>query len=175
MDSSKVEELRFALVTKGSLSLAVWMGGVTNEFFRLITQQHPVYQDVLAKPRPPTCVDVLSGSSSGEINGAALRMGLPHSGNFGALRNAWQQMGDFNDYLLQGDNLPFLLRGGEFSLQKIEDALATLAPTSTPVVLPERETIDLRLTQTFMDGYEGNFVDDLGMQPKVYMRIEEQT
>jgi hypothetical protein len=42
------EELRLGLVMNGGVSLAVGMGGVANEFHRMVKQKHPVYQQLLA-------------------------------------------------------------------------------------------------------------------------------
>ena len=38
MNDDNLEELRIALVMNGGVSLAVWMGGVTSEIYRLVKE-----------------------------------------------------------------------------------------------------------------------------------------
>ena len=65
MSFEQPEELRIALVMNGGVSLAVWMGGVSNEIFRLVTQQHPVYRALSDMTHTRARVDVISGTSAG--------------------------------------------------------------------------------------------------------------
>lgn len=158
------EELRLALVMNGGVSLAVWMGGVTNEIFRLVTQQHPVYAALLDLTRSTARVDVISGTSAGGVNGAALGLALLYGGDFSQLRGVWLETGAFSSLLRAplGDNPGSLLRGDDFFLPEIREAFDRLTPDKRPCFTPEEMPIDLRLTTTLLRGVQGNSVDDLG-------------
>ncbi|WP_323118565.1 patatin-like protein [Burkholderia alba] len=165
MTSDNDEELRIALVMSGGVSLAVWMGGVTQEIFRLVRRQHPVYSRLLAMTRTSARVDVISGTSAGGINGAALAVALLYGGEFSELRNVWMRTATFDDLLRHpiGENPGSLLKGDEYFLPGIQSALAELARNrSTPILGPDAMPIDLRLTATLLSGRQGHHVDDLG-------------
>lgn len=157
------EELRLALVMNGGVSLAVWMGGVTNEIFRIVKGQHPVYAELLAMTHTTARVDVISGTSAGGINGAALSLALLYRGDFARLRQVWLDTGAFASLLRAplGYNPGSLLRGDDFFLPEIQEAFRGLARNSTPIP-PDVMPIDLRLTTTLLRGEQGNSVDDLG-------------
>ena len=165
MDAQR-EELRLALVMNGGVSLAVWMGGVTNEIFRLVTQQHPVYRALLDMTRTTARVDVISGTSAGGVNGAALSIALLYGGDFSKLRDVWLSTGAFSDLLRPplGENPGSLLMGEEFFLPHILSAFADLAQAPEPIFSPDEMPIDLRLTTTLLSGRQGHSVDDLGTQ-----------
>ena len=88
-------ELRMALVMTGGVSLAVWMGGVSAELYRLVKREG-VYGDLLALTDTRVTVDITSGSSAGGLNGvflgAALARDLPTS-EFDRLRDLWAPPG----------------------------------------------------------------------------------
>lgn len=158
------EELRLALVMNGGVSLAVWMGGVSNEIFRLVTQQHPVYAALLDLTHTTARVDVISGTSAGGVNGAALALSLLYGGDFSQLRDVWLKTGAFSSLLRAplGDEPASLLRGDDFFLPEIQDAFEKLAPATKPAFTTAEMPIDLRLTTTLLRGVQGNSVDDLG-------------
>jgi patatin-related protein len=165
-DVDGCEELRIALVMNGGVSLAVWMGGVSNEIFNLVKRKHPVYQMLLDMTRTSARVDVISGTSAGGINGAALSLAFLYDGDFSQLRSVWLETGAFGDLLrpVLGDNPGSLLMGDEFFLPHIEKAFYALARTQTPQVTAADMPIDLRLTTTLLTGRRGKTVDDLGVE-----------
>ena len=63
------EEVRFAVVLNGGVSLAVWMGGVVLELDRL-TRASDGYRNLLRLVGATARADVISGTSAGGINGA---------------------------------------------------------------------------------------------------------
>ena len=162
--ASRTEELRLALVMNGGVSLAVWMGGVTNEIFRLVNDRHPVYTQLLDLTGTAARVDVISGTSAGGINGAALSVAMIYGGDFSRLRDVWLNTGSFTDLLRSPmeDNPGSLLQGEEFFLPNIEDALRSLIPPSPVLSDAELGPVELRLTTTLLTGCQGNNVDDLG-------------
>jgi patatin-related protein len=149
----------------GGVSLAVWMGGVTNEIFDLVKQNHPVYQRLLRLTRSTARVDVISGTSAGGINGAALALALLYDGKFIDLRNLWFKTGAFADLLrpVMGQNPGSLLKGDEYFLPQLQKAFETLAHAPAPLFPGAATPIDLRLTTTLLTGRRGHMVDDLGV------------
>src|SRR5437667_12250215 len=70
-------ELRLALVMNGGVSLAVWMGGVTNEFDRArcdgrLNDSGGPYAQLLDLFQSTLRIDVIAGTSAGGLNGALL-------------------------------------------------------------------------------------------------------
>ncbi|GJH14327.1 hypothetical protein CBA19CS11_35835 [Caballeronia novacaledonica] len=171
MNDDNLEELRIALVMNGGVSLAVWMGGVTNEIFRLVKERHPVYAGLLALTHSAARVDVISGTSAGGVNGAALSLALLYDSEFAKLREVWMNMRTFQDLLRDplDKNPGSLLRGDDYFLPQIKEAFSKLAKTDQAAEVnapcpngPERMPIDLRLTTTLLRGRLACTVDDLG-------------
>lgn len=163
------EELRFALVMNGGVSLAVWMGGATAEFWRLVTSRefdrHPVYNRLLELTETSARVDVISGTSAGGINGAALALALVHQSDFMRLRATWTEVGDFLALLrnpMDVENPGSILKGDEFFLPELEKALQGLVGDGKNPRAKHELPIDLKLTATMLSGAQGRNVDDLG-------------
>jgi predicted acylesterase/phospholipase RssA len=79
LDDVPIDELRFAVVLNGGVSLAVWMGGAVYELDRLTRSEGDdtaitPYSALLAFTRSTVRADVMAGSSAGGINGAALAL-----------------------------------------------------------------------------------------------------
>jgi patatin-related protein len=165
MAQQKREELRLALVMNGGVSLAVWMGGVTNEIFRLVTDQHPVYSMLLDLTRTNARVDVISGTSAGGVNGAALAVALLYGGDFYRVRSVWLETGSLSDLLRPAlsENPGSLLMGDEYFLPAICDALHALARSNKPIFDAKVMPLDMQLTTTLLTGRQGNSVDDLSV------------
>jgi patatin-related protein len=168
MADDHLEELRIALVMNGGVSLAVWMGGVSNEIFRLVKERHPVYAALLDLTHSTARVDVISGTSAGGVNGAALALALIYGSEYSMLRDVWKEMGAFDELLRPplGHNPGSLLRGDDYFLPQIEDAFGRLArlgesrPDEPATV--QSMPIDLRMTTTLLEGRLACTVDDLG-------------
>lgn len=157
------QELRIALVMNGGVSLAIWIGGVTQEINRLVRGE-TVYGrlcDALSlRPR----VDIISGTSAGGINGALLALAMSQGKSLDPLRDIWLDKGDILTLLRQPtqSDPPSLLDGGYFykamveGFQKIRDQQG--AGLQPPASLP----IELTLTTTVLCGEVRDFPDDLG-------------
>ena len=157
------QELRIALVMNGGVSLAIWIGGVTQEINRLVRGES-VYgrlSDALyLKPR----VDIISGTSAGGINGALLALAMSQGKPLDPLRDIWLDQGDILTLLRKPmeSNPPSLLDGGYFyqamvdGFQKVRDQQGTgmRPPASVP--------IELTLTTTVLCGEVTDFPDDAG-------------
>ncbi|HEX8868719.1 MAG TPA: patatin-like protein, partial [Lentzea sp.] len=157
------EEVRFAVVLNGGVSLAVWMGGVVLELDRL-TRPNSTYQPLLDLVGCTARADVIAGTSAGGINGAALALSqVNKQADLSRLRDLWAEQGRMEQLL----RTPFrgepasLLKGDEFFLPRLQEALARLTTDFQPTE-PDQRPIDLRITTTLMGGVPTITYDDLG-------------
>ncbi|WP_434442267.1 patatin-like protein [Lentzea sp. E54] len=157
------EEVRFAVVLNGGVSLAVWMGGVVLELDRL-TRPGSTYQPLLDLVGCTARADVIAGTSAGGINGAALALSQVNKhADLSRLRDLWAEQGRMEQLL----RTPFrgepasLLKGDEFFLPRLQEALARLTTDFEPTEAHERP-IDLRITTTLLGGVPMTSYDDLG-------------
>jgi patatin-related protein len=159
------EEVRFAVVLNGGVSLAVWMGGVVLELDRL-TKAADGYKHLLDLVGATARADVISGTSAGGINGAALALAQVNKhANLESLRDLWAEQGRM-DLLLR---TPFkgepvsLLKGDEFFLPRLEDAMRGLTVRYDPYE-HDAKPIDLRITTTLLHGTTKATTDALGQR-----------
>ncbi|MBA3288258.1 MAG: patatin-like protein [Acidimicrobiia bacterium] len=164
-------ELRFALAMNGGVSLAVWIGGVCDELLRLCVAGEAmaadgrldgpadkgwsVYEQLCWAARAQPKVDVLTGASAGGMNGVFLALALVYGApDLTGLRALWIDAGDFGELLRNplDPHAPSLLRGDEYFLVKLQEAIGHLAtgPPRRAAVAP----IDLTLTATAMTGVD---------------------
>lgn len=167
VDVSKVpqEEIRFAVVLNGGVSLAVWMGGVVVELDRLTRGDGP-YEHILGLIAGSARVDIIAGTSAGGINGAALALAQVNaSARLMSLRDIWADQGRMESLLRQ----PFrgspasLLKGDEFFLPQLRDAFRRLAEPFKARPADQRP-IDLTITTTLLRGASSFTVDSLGQK-----------
>ncbi len=172
------QELRFAVVMTGGASLAVWMGGVAREI-NLLTAPRPDPGDRAAGPptdprqlyhrlvdllRLDVSVDVLSGTSAGAINAAALGYANVSGSDLAPLRDLWLTDGAI-DHLLRDPaaaSFPSLLQGDAELLSGIRavlDAIERTAPA--PDERPNAPT-SVFITTTFLRPEVDTFTDDVG-------------
>ena len=163
------EEVRFGVVLNGGVSLAVWMGGVALELDRLVkapARQDEPYAALLRLTGCTARVDVISGTSAGGVNGAALALAqVNRRADIAALRDVWVEQGRIEALLRQ----PFrgapssLLKGDEHFLPQLNAALTSLAvPTDT---VPAKDApIDLTMMTTVLHGNQEVTVDALGQR-----------
>lgn len=158
----RTDELRLALVLNGGVSLAVWMGGVVFELNRLVRETHPVYRGLLELTGTAVRIDVISGTSAGGVNGAALALAQLHDQGLYALRDVWIKTGGLDDLLQDPDapNLRSMLRGDDYFLPNIRAAFADLVngPRASAKLVP----LSLNLTSTLLDGVTHTSIDDFG-------------
>jgi patatin-related protein len=159
------EEVRFAVVLNGGVSLAVWMGGVVLELDR-ITRSSDGYRHLCGLVGASARADVISGTSAGGINGAALALAQVNPrADLNVLRDLWSEQGRM-DLLLR---TPFkgapvsLLKGDEFFLPRLQDAMRRLTARYEPLDVDSRP-IDLRITTTLLQGQTKTTMDSLGQR-----------
>lgn len=155
------EQIRFAVVLNGGVSLAVWMGGVVLELDRLTRGDGP-YADLLDMVGSTARADVITGTSAGGINGAALALSQVNANaKLERLRDLWAEQGRMEQLLrtpFRGEPVS-LLRGDEFFLPRLREALERLTTDFTP---QEDRPVDLRITTTLLAGVPTVTYDDLG-------------
>lgn len=161
-DDERSEELRLALVLNGGVSLAVWMGGVAYELNRLVRETHPVYGGLLRLTRTKARIDVISGTSAGGINGAALALAQVHDSSLYGLREVWLSSGGLEKLMRDPHDAdpPSLLQGDAYFLPKIEQALEGIA--RGPIIDKAGAPMLLSLTTTLLHGVGKTQLDDFG-------------
>ncbi len=167
-------ELRIAPVMTGGTSLAVWMGGVTAELYRVVNcrdddpGEHDPYRQLLDLTATDALVDVVTGTSAGGLNGvllsAAWSMRVPTADVVG-LRDLWMRLGSL-PALLRSPNErhpPSLLKGDEYFWPQLTKVLKSLAHAKrsddTTPGRGRRET-DLAVTVTTLEGDPTSRFDD---------------
>ncbi len=173
-DQVAEEEVRFAVVLNGGVSLAIWMGGVVSEIDRC-TRRDSVYGRILSALHARARADVIAGTSAGGINGAALACAqVRPDAEFDRLLETWATRGAIRELLRSpwtGDP-PSLLKGDEFFLPELTGAFRQLLPESTrehDLHLASDRPISLRLTTTLLTPEPEVSTDSLGrpvVQPR---------
>lgn len=166
------EEVRFAVVLNGGVSLAVWMGGVVLELDRLTKADRSESESgpysVLKRLTGCTArADVITGTSAGGINGAALALTqVNRAADPRLLRDLWIDQGRIETLLrapFQGQPTS-LLKGDEYFLPKLNAALELLAEKQDIWWDPRQAPIDLTITTTVLRGNQAVSVDSMGQQ-----------
>jgi patatin-related protein len=165
-------EVRFALVLYGGASLAVYIHGVTQEFFHLVrstavdaagnlivsdaelsgTEQ--VYRKIASAPdgtiRTRFLVDIASGTSAGGINAIFLGKAFANGQTLDEISKLWLDQADVQS-LLNDDKLPRSLLSSEKMHARILDALSGMEAGSKAPLQPE---VDVFVTATDLQGLE---------------------
>jgi patatin-related protein len=155
-------ELRFAVTMNGGVSLAVYMGGVSHELNELTDAKGPYRRLLkLLSAQAPT-IDVLTGTSAGGINAAALALAQSNENrtDLSALKRLWIQHGQIGSLLRQPfrKGLSSILQGDDYFLPQIERAFKGLTAEHKRSARP----IDLTITTTLLNPVNEYTVDDLG-------------
>jgi patatin-related protein len=171
VDEDDFEDLRIAVVMNGGVSLAIWIGGVTQEINRL-ANAHPlspgerdVYASLLDIVKTTARVDVIAGTSAGGLNGGFLALARCYRADLGYLRNMWATKGSLGVLLRNPfeKDPPSLLRGDEYFLPALRSAFGTIFHASDQgYLLPSDAPIDLTMTTSVMTGIPRLFRDDYG-------------
>ena len=156
------QELRFAVVMSGGVSLAVWMGGVTNELNRL-RMCDDAYGEVLELLEQTPRVDVIAGTSAGGLNGVFLSTAIAYHCPIDGLRDVWLRIGAFTKLLrspLKHDQLS-LLKGDDYFLPQLRLALHNLVAGYKLIPASDRP-LDLIVTGSLLSARPRSFTDGLG-------------
>lgn len=171
------QDIRLAVVMTGGVSLAIWIGGVTLELHHLVmscrsdSRMWPTYGELLGLLGADVRVDVIAGTSAGGLNGAFLALALARDKDLALMRDMWRKSGGLEQLLRDPlrKNPPSLLRGDDYFLPRIKDALQDVLKQNLPG-MPESPhadnnpwPVELILTGTLWRGRKSSFSDDMGM------------
>ncbi|MEY2570856.1 MAG: hypothetical protein QOE63_1206, partial [Acidimicrobiaceae bacterium] len=173
-------EVRFALALNGGVSLAVWIGGLSDELLRLTNAGRrqagasPEWVALCEELDVVPIVDVIAGTSAGGLNGAFLAAAIVNGAHdLDATRDLWIEAGAFSDLLRApvDSDLPSLLRGDDFFLPRLEEAIAAIAKGGDGVRDLD-PPIDVCLTATAMHGRHLSVADGAASIDSVDHRVE---
>lgn len=167
------QECRLGLVMYGGVSLAIYIFGVTHEFFNAV-RGRGVYRLLKAFTDSDIVVDIMSGTSAGGVNGILLSYALTNDREFSDCSNIWREAADI-ETLLHGiddplhnpadplDEAKSVLKSKYYQKQ-LEQALASMRPNTHSEAedpSPIKE-LDLFITSTDVDGRVYTWFDDEG-------------
>lgn len=154
------EDLRVTVVMNGGVSLAVWIGGVAQEIYRL-QEGAGAYSQLVDFTATRARVDVISGTSAGGINGAFLAVARVFGADLTPLRNVWLQSGALDELLRdpREKDPSSLLRGTYFYDELLKAFTRLMGRAARPVA---DAPIDLVLTTTLLHGQPSHLADDFG-------------
>jgi patatin-related protein len=174
VDPDVKRELRLAVTMNGGVSLAVYIGGVAHEFNRL-SRGVGGYARLLALfgyADPLPIIDVITGTSAGGINAAALALAQANrNGDLDLLKGLWIQHGQIGDLMRD----PFhsgpasILKGDDYFYPQIRSAFKRLTEdyeraTRSDSSPQELRPVDLTIPTTLLTPVDTYSVDDLGTE-----------
>jgi hypothetical protein len=163
-----LQDIRFALVLYGGASLAVYIHGVTLEFFHLVratavnadgtlivsdvdlSPTERVYRKLGRIVRSRFLVDIASGTSAGGINAIFLGKAIANGQPLDQLSNLWLDQADAKD-LLNRDWLPRSLLSSGVMHTRLSDAFDAMDCTVATPLQPE---MDVFVTATDIRGVD---------------------
>lgn len=164
----KPREIRIGLVLYGGVSLAVYINGVAQEFFRAV-RGDGIYRLLKALLGADIMVDVISGTSAGGLNGIYLAYALCQDGrprDFLGFSELWRNHGDIDKLLRDpaaAHNPQSLLDGEGYYQQRLEEAFTDLKDWHSDAEEPsELNELDLFITGTDFHGSVYTRFDDTG-------------
>jgi patatin-related protein len=165
-------EVRFALVLYGGASLAIYIHGVTQEFFHLVRSTavdaqgklivgdaelsgtERVYRKLASSPdgtvRTRFLVDIASGTSAGGINAIFLGKAFANGQMLDQVSRLWLEQADFQA-LLNRDKLPRSLLSSQTMQARLTEALEGMEADSSTPLQPE---MNVFITATDIQGLE---------------------
>jgi len=159
-----LQELRIAMVMTGGVSLAIWMGGATREFDRVIhadDKGSETYLELLRLTLSLPRVDVITGTSAGGLNGALFAYAITQGTGVASLGPLWADVGALEELLRPPTqaNPPSLMRGDDYFLPEIAKAIKALEGRTT---VPEEVPMELVITTTLLKPWPRGVPDTFG-------------
>jgi patatin-related protein len=169
-------ELRIAPIVCGGTSLAVWIGGVTAELYRVVNCRDDLrdadrlYRALLDLTGTDAMIDVVTGTSAGGLNGVLVSTAWANqvpTAEVVGLRDLWLELGSILS-LLRSPNEPdppSLLRGDSYFWPQLTDVLSRLEHAGL-VAREQRppRAVDLQVTVTTLSGERTRRTDDIGQE-----------
>ena len=163
---ARSRETRIGLVMYGGVSLAVYINGVSQEFYHAV-QGNGVYRLIKELTDSEIVLDIMSGSSAGGINGILLSYALCNGKDFTRCGDLWRNAADIRRLVRAPSNGPEAVRSvldseGYYQTE-LERAfrLMDASPAKGEAPSPLKE-LDLFVTGTDVDGRTYKRVDDAG-------------
>ena len=163
------QECRLGLVMYGGISLAIYIFGVTQEFFNAV-RGRGVYRLIKALTDSHVVVDIMSGTSAGGVNGILLSYALTNNLEFSECASLWRDAGDIavllRDPDASADEAHSVLNSERYQ-ELLEQGLARMEnhhlgkPSELEDVSPIQE-LDLFITGTDVHGRLYTWFDDQG-------------
>ena len=166
------QEVRFALVLYGGASLAIYIHGVTQEFFHLVratavdaegkliagdaelSGTERVYRKLASSPdgtiHTRFLVDIASGTSAGGINAIFLGKALANGQTLDQVSRLWLDQADIQN-LLNSDKLPRSLLSSQTMYTEL---LAAFSGMERGAAVPLQPEMDVYITATDIQGLE---------------------
>jgi len=166
-ETEKSKEVRLGLVLYGGVSLAIYMNGVTEQFFNA-ARGRGVFGLIKHLTDSDIVVDIASGTSAGGINGIFLAYALVNGREFSDCAQLWRKEAGIGDLLhgLSDGISPSVLRSETYYRPRLQSAFASMRPIEekehAPEVPSETSEIDLFITGTDVLGNTYTRFDDQG-------------
>lgn len=164
-------EVRLGLVLYGGISLALYINGVAQEFYRSV-RGSGIYRLVKVLTDSDIVVDVVSGASAGGINGILLAYALSNNKNFKHTTRLWREHAAVQRMFCEpghNNSIPQSLFDGEGYYQSHLERAFTSMDTYVPEDAYEQDTydskideLDLFITGTHVAGNKSTIFDDTG-------------
>ncbi len=160
-------EVRFGLVMYGGVSLAIYINGVAQEFFRAV-RGRGVFKLIKALTDSDVVVDIISGTSAGGINGIMLAYALCNNKDFRGSSTLWRRDGDIRALLRtpsgKMDGTSSLLNSEGYYQPRLEEAFRYMPQyvREAGEIGSEFSELDLFVTGTDVDGKVSTQFDDAG-------------
>jgi patatin-related protein len=162
----KCRETRIGLVMYGGVSLAIYINGVSQEFYHAV-QGNGVYRLIKELTDSEIVLDIVSGSSAGGINGILLGYALANGKDFTRCSDLWRNSADIRRLLRStaatDEPIRSVLDSEGYYQTELENAFRMLEGTTAYAEAPSPlKELDLFVTGTDMDGRTYQRVDDAG-------------
>jgi predicted acylesterase/phospholipase RssA len=166
MSVEKCRETRIGLVVYGGVSLAVYINGVSQEFYHAV-QGNGVYRLIKELTDSEIVLDIISGSSAGGINGILLGYALANGKDFTRCNDLWRNSADIRRLLRSTsttkDPVRSVLDSEGYYQTELENAFRMLDGTTAYGEAPSPlKELDLFVTGTDIAGRTFQRVDDAG-------------
>lgn len=160
-------EIRLGLVMYGGISLAIYINGVSREFYRAVRGES-IYKLIKAFTDSDIVVDIVSGTSAGGVNGILLGYALCNKADFATTAELWRKAGDIGALVRDPDKLDnqvlSVLDGEGHYQSELQGAFSRMdTGWDDEEIEPSRLTeMDVFITSTDVDGQVSNWVDEQG-------------
>jgi predicted acylesterase/phospholipase RssA len=139
-----MKRTRYAVVLNGGVSLAIWMGGVTNELNRLRLASEALtnpdlgldtsnaWAAILEACQRRVAIDVVAGTSAGGLNGTLLATAVARGADMPVMEELWANVASLSVGALTRDVQSISgatsLLDGDYFTRQVEDVVDSIVP-----------------------------------------------